>query len=306
MIEEIINGLLGLSEKLLVSQSRLVKKGLYSLYIEGLARKSYWHLYAISNLMRDSKNGDALIDLSRAIFEFMIYAMYADKFGSEAMAKKFFFFIPIEKNADVKYVEKVEMELPAGVIKKQKVNFESVKGDYVWEEGSLQRTLKKTNRVYKELKKAGVLITNEQEEKVRMIMTEGLSDKEKLYKTPFGKDLEAMMNELERGSAFPVGLHEVFKMVYTFGNRKNHASTVDVDILLGDKERVRSNQNMNMTIGLASAALGHIHIMMSYAEVKKNKLLTKKLKIFEKCLLDGLEKGVKPASPLTANSDVIV
>lgn len=116
-------------------------------------------------------------------------------------------------------------------------------------------------------------------------MTEGKSDEEVINKSWPGVDLETMMHQLGEKEKFPGNLKSSFGKIYTFGNRKNHLSPNDIDLLLAGNDRKKRNQNYNTSIGTYVSLLSYIKIMIELAELRKDDELKKKLEVLEDKLL---------------------
>lgn len=280
---EIINKLLELTY-FLEEEYVLSNDEAYPPFIEGTARKSFYYLYTLKKLATDKKNGDAVIDLSRSLLESMIVVMWVQEFGKEKKAKKFFLYAPIEAWSDGVYAMQAAYELPPEAIEARKKEYEAVKGDYL-------RPTKKdvakndAKRVLGVLKKIGVELIDGQAKRFTEIITDGKSDEEIVNKSWSGVDLETMMNDLDAKGKFPGNLKHSFEKIYTFGNRKNHLSPNDIDLIIAGNTRVKRNQDYNMSIGLYVSLLSYIKIMIELADLRKNEDLKKKLELLETKLL---------------------
>lgn len=280
---EIINELLELTyfleEEYILSNDKE-----YPPFIEGTARKSFYYLYTLKQLATDKKNGDAVIDLSRSLLESMMVVMWVQEFGKEKKAKKFFLYAPIEAWSDGVYARQAAYELPPEAIEARKKEYEAVKGDYL-------RLTKKdvakndAKRALEALKKIGVELTGGQAKHFTETMTDGKSDEEIINKSWSGVDLETMMNDLDAKGKFPGNLKHSFEKIYTFGNRKNHLSPNDIDLIIAGNVRVKRNQDYNMNIGLYVSLLSYIKIMIELADLRKNEDLKKKFELLEAKLL---------------------
>jgi hypothetical protein len=116
-------------------------------------------------------------------------------------------------------------------------------------------------------------------------MTDGKSDEEIINKSWAGVDLETMMEHLDAKGKFPGNLKHSFEKIYTFGNRKNHLSPNDIDIIIAGNARVKRNQGYNMDIGMYVSLLSYIKIMIELADLRKNEDLKRKFELLEAKLL---------------------
>lgn len=256
----------------------------YPPFIEGTARKSYYYLYTLQQLATDEKNGDAVIDLSRSLLESMIVVMWVQEFGKEQKAKKMLMYAPVEAWSDGEYAIEAGIELPPDAIEARRKDFEAVKGDYL-RPTKKELALKDSKRALRTLEKLGINLTDVQKQEFTDAMTEGKSDEEVINKSWAGVDLETMMLQLGEKGKFPGNLKSSFEKIYTFGNRKNHLSPNDIDLLLAGNDRKKRNQSYNMNIGVYVSLLSYIKIMIELAELRKDEELKKKLEALEDKLL---------------------
>jgi hypothetical protein len=132
-------------------------------------------------------------------------------------------------------------------------------------------------------------MTEEQAQQFVGLMTAGKSDDEIINKSWAGVDLETMMTDLDAKGKFPGNLKHSFEKIYTFGNRKNHLSPNDIDLILAGNARKERNQGYNMNIGLYVSLLSYIKIMIELAELRKDEQLKLALEKIEEKLLSNAE-----------------
>ena len=256
----------------------------YPPFLEGTARKSYYYLYTLHQLINDEKNGDAVIDLSRSLLESMIVVMWVQEFGKEQKAKKMLMYAPIEAWSDGEYAIEVGIDLPAEALEARKNDLESVKDDYL-RPTKKELAIKEAKKAIAQLGKLGVSLTETQLHEFTDAMTDGKSDEEVINKSWAGVDLETMMHQLGEKGKFKGNLKSSFGKIYTFGNRKNHLSPNDIDLLLADNDRKKRNQNYNINIGIYVSLLSYIKITIELAKLKKDDELKKKLEALQDKLL---------------------
>lgn len=256
----------------------------YPPFIEGVSRKSFYYLYTLKQLATDAKNGDAVIDLSRSLFESLIVVMWVQEFGKEKKAKRFFLYAPIEAWSDGVYAMQASYELPPEAIEARKNEYDAVKGDYL---RPTKKALAENEAkcALKIIKKTGIELTENQSEHFIKLMTEGKSNEEIINKSWAGVNLKTMMDDLDAKGMFPGNLKHSFEKIYTFGNRKNHLSPNDIDLIIASNDRKKRNQGYNMNIGLYISLLSYIKIMIELAELRKDEVLKKKLESWEEKLL---------------------
>lgn len=280
---EIINELLELTS-FLEEEYALTDDEAYPPFIEGVSRKSFYYLYTLKQLATDAKNGDAVIDLSRSLFESLIVVMWVQEFGKEKKTKKFFLYAPIEAWSDGVYAMQAAYELPPEAIEARKKEYDAAKGDYL---RPTKRALaeNEAKRALKVIKKIGIELTGNQSKHFIELMTEGKSNEEIINKSWAGVDLETMMDDLDAKGKFPGNLKHSFEKIYTFGNRKNHLSPNDIDLIIASNDRKKRNQGYNMNIGLYVSLLSYIKIMIELTELRKDDDLKRKLALLEEKLL---------------------
>lgn len=263
----------------------------YPAFLEGTARKSYYYLHSLKQLATDEMNGDVVIDLSRSLLESMIVVMWIQEFGKEKKAKKFLMYAPVEVWGDGLYALKAGIDLPKKAINDRKKDYDAVKDDYL-RPTKKDIAEKDASRAISEIGKLGIEVNDEQKRLFIERMTDGKSDDEVINKSWDGVNLETMLIELGKKGKFPGNLKDSFERIYTFGNRKNHLSPSDIDLILAGKKRIKRNHGYNMSIGLYVSLLSYVKIMMEVAELKKNETLKTKLaKVEDKLLSDAEESS---------------
>lgn len=261
----------------------------YPPFLEGSARKSYYYLYSLKQLSTDEKNGDTVIDLSRSLLESLIIIMYVQEFGKEKKSKKFLMYAPIETWGDGEYALKVHYDLSPEAIEERRKEFDTVKNDYS-RPSKKEVAEKRAKHALAEMEKLIDTIPEEQKNKFILNMTSGKSDEKIINKSWEGVDLETMMNELDKKGKFPGNLRHSFERIYVYGNRKNHLSPTDINLLLDKTERIQRNRTYNMDIGLYVSLLSYTMIMIELAELRSDVQLKENLEKCRKELLSLADK----------------
>lgn len=293
-ITDLIKKLLGLTSFLEEEYLSDSEPDLYKLMLKGVSKKTYYFLYSLNRLRGDSKNGDAIIDLSRSMFENMIALAFVEEFKAETKAKKFFMFTPVELWEDTEYAIKVGVDVPQEVIEKRKREFEMVKSEFI-RINPREEAEKQVEKVLEMFDQIGNPLAEEIKSTVKKNFLKSLFGDKKvepeINKSWIGIPLEQMMVELEKRGKFPGNLKESLEKAYIFGNRKNHLSPVDIETLL-DSKRHKFHQGENMSIGLFIGTLSFIKILMEFAKKNGDSKLLKELKKVEGHLLEG--RGKEP------------
>jgi hypothetical protein len=291
---ELIDELLSLT-KFLEEEYVFAGKEAYPPFLEGTARKSYWYLYSLKQLADDDNNGDAVIDLSRSLLESLIVVMYVQEFGKERKAKKFLMYAPIETWGDGEYAIEANFELPPEAIKQRRQEFDEVKGDYL-RPTKREIALKGASHAIWEFEKIVGSLTEDQKKQFVEAMIQGKSDEEIINKSWDGTDLETMIDELNKKGKFPGTLKQSLERIYVYGNRKNHLSSNDINMLLDNAARNKKNRGYHLSIGLYMSLLSYIMIMTELAVLRKDERLKNKLEEAKEKLLSAAEKELMPTN----------
>lgn len=286
--QKLIDELLSLTE-FLEEEYVIAGTEAYPPFLEGTARKSYYYLYSLKNLAGDEKNGDAVIDLSRSLLESLMVVMYVTEFGKEKKAKKFLIYSPIETWGDGQFALDANIELPPEAVEQRRKEYEEVKGDYL-RPTKKEIAEKEAKRAIKAFEKIVGVMTDEQKQQLISTMTEGKSAEEIINKSWDGTDLETMMDELNKKGKFPGNLRQSIQRIYIYGNKKNHLSPNDINLLLDSAGRNQRNRGYHMNIGLYISLLSYIMIMIELAELRKEDELKSKLEAIKEKLLSSAEK----------------
>mgnify|MGYP001597108420 CR=1 FL=1 len=260
----------------------------YTIFLYGVARKSYYFLYSMQKLADDYLNGDAIIDLSRSMLENLIVTTFVEAFGSESKAERFFRFSRVEAWNNLKYIETTSTLIAKDKKELREKEFLLVKDDFM-RPSPKEVTEKQVKKILDEIKKLGIDISNETRIKVIDIMTENRSGEKEMNRSWIGASLEQMMEEIDKKHIFPGTLKKQFDMVYTTGNRKNHLSPIDIETYLGTLKRREFHQKENVKIGLFIGAYSHLMLVKELMKVIGSEKL-EALNLLERTFLDEEEK----------------
>lgn len=260
----------------------------FRLMLLGTCKKSYYFLQSIESLSVSYKNGDAIIDLSRSMFENLICITFAKEFKPQKKAIKFFKYTPVELWDDTDYVQRVGVKIQQSILDKRRSEYDSVKGEFLRSDPK-EDAKKIIDRILDISEQLGISISPTNR---KLILDEYLKKKfgenkvePELNRSWAGVSLEEMMIELEKKGKFPGTLKITLEKVYTIGNRKNHLSPVDIETMLDNPKRHAFHQRENGKIGIYTAALSHIMLVLELAKELKNDVLKNKMEKIEKQLL---------------------
>ncbi len=257
----------------------------FKMMLLGTCKKNYYFLHSIDFLGISYKNGDAIIDLSRSMFENLICIAFVQEFKPLKKALQFFKYTPVELWDDTEYAQKIGIEIPTDILDKRKGEYESVKDEFARTDPK-EVAVKTVNRVLKVVGELGILIRPETKQSVTdKYLQEKFGDKviePDINRSWAGVSLEEMMLELEKKGTFPKNLKITFEKAYSIGNRKNHLSPVDVETMLDNPKRHAFRQRENRKIGIFIAALSHLKLVMELAKEKGDDKLKLELEKLEK------------------------